>query len=108
MARYFWKVSFSGAFELTGKTYICSGISAWKMGESIKSTHFCARPRLGVPLRMPTNSICRKHDPSETIAAVGASVRGWVAPITSNGGLEPYETTIGRGPWPADPLKSVL
>ena len=64
----------------------------------MKSTNFSAKARCLVPFRMPTNSICRKQAPSATIAAVGGSLTGLVASITSKGGLDEYDTTIGRVP----------
>ena len=56
---------------MTGNTAICSGISSWKEGESIKSIHFSARSRLGVPFRIPANSTCRKQAPWLVMAALG-------------------------------------
>src|SRR4030042_3472119 len=98
MDRYFVKVSFNFALEFTGKTYICRGISSWKDGNSMKSIHFSARSRFFVPRNIPTNSICLKHDPSLVITPVLGIVSGDFDSMTSNGGLEPYETTIGRSP----------
>ena len=44
---------------------------------------------------------------SSATTAVGASVSGVSAKMTSAGGLDAYETTIGFGPLPALPEKSV-
>ncbi len=87
-----------------GNTNICSGMSSWKRSESMKSTSFRAPSSFRAPRSTPASSTCRKHDRSTT--PVGASVGRGSRKITSAGGLDAYETTIGRVPLlPAEPEK---
>jgi len=70
----------------------------------MKSTSFRAPSSFRAPRKMPASSICLKQLSSRT--PVGASFGRGMRPSTSAGGLEAYETTIGRFPWlPAAPEK---
>src|SRR3972149_1316535 len=63
----------------------------------MKSTHFSASARFLVPLRMPANSICRKHAPGPTTLAVGASAGlGSGAKTISAGGAEAVAAGAGE------------
>ena len=82
-----------------------SGMSSWKRLESMKSMNACAPGSLSAFFNTPANSICSKHDDSTT--ATRGSSRGGSEYTTSAGGLEAYDTTIGRSPGPPPAVKSV-
>ena len=70
----------------------------------MKSTSSRAPSSFRAPRRTPANSTWRKQTASTT--PVGASLGGGSPKITSAGGLDAYETTIGRFPLlPAAPEK---
>src|SRR4051794_3234643 len=72
----------------------------------MKSTSRCACTGCFAPRSTPTNSTCRKHD--DSTAAMPGAVFGGSAYTTSAGGLDAYDTTIGRLPPPPPAVKSPL
>ena len=73
-----------------------SGSAFWNRSASMKSISARAPFSFFAPSRTPASSTCRKQ--VAVTAAVGAVFVGFVANITSAGGLVAYETTIGRLP----------
>ncbi len=101
---HFVNTAGNGVPRRTGYTYIWSGTSCWKRRLTMKSTNRSAAARCFAPRSTPTNSTCRKQVDKITPTR-GTDRCGWLY-TTSAGGLDAYDTTIGRFPFPPPALKS--
>ena len=93
------------ASAITGFTNIESGMSSWNCFVSMKSMNARAPCGLSAFFNTPANSYCRKQESSTT--ATRGSSRFGSEYTTSAGGLDAYETTMGRSPGPPPAVKSV-
>src|SRR5262249_24489353 len=89
----------------TGLTYIWSGMSFWKRSDSMKPLNARAPSGFLACASTHANSYCKKHV-DVTTPTRGVSCCG-LENTTLAGGLDAYETTIGRSPLPPPAVKSV-
>ena len=85
-------VAWTGSFvpSRTGNTNICSGMSAWKRFDSMKSISSRAAAGCALPFSTPANSTCRKHESS--IVPMGDVFGCGFVKYTAAGGLDADDT----------------